>query len=219
MTLADAIHTLAVSGCRLTAGPDGGVALVVPDGAQVPREVLDVLTAHRAELVATVDAKPVPKARPSELREYLAEQGITGASADYVELVAKTFDVKMESITIEGEAAPAEPEFFEPGVPAITTVDALPVAMRGGASVAIPAGTLGLLVPQTWAIHDRRQREVVESVHDVLRRQGGPTHVPFWVNGEVHLVDARHITFEGAVAPGGMNLLPWRPQPQESLSS
>jgi hypothetical protein len=82
----------------------------------------------------------------------------------------------------------------------------------GGTSALIPAGTLGLLVPQTWAIHDQRHRAIVESIQGVMRRRHDRPHVPFWHDGEAKLVDATHITFEGAVAPDGMNLLPWRPQ-------
>jgi hypothetical protein len=148
-----------------------------------------------------------------DLADYLTSHGITGASAEYVMLVAKTFAVKAESITVEGEATVPAPVLFEPGIPAITTIDTQPIPTRGGTATVIPGGTLGLLVPQTWAIHDERHRAVVQSIQDLIRRRRDPLHVPFWHDGEAKLVDATHITFEGAVAPDGMNLLPWRPQP------
>lgn len=214
MTLAEAFTALAMAGCRLTAAPGGGVALVVPEGAEVSRQVLDVLAAHRDELARTAQAEP--EAKVVDLNDYLETHGITGNSANYVMLVAKTFDVKAQSITVEGEAAAPAPVFFEPGIPAITAVDTRPIPTRGGISAVIPAGTLGLLVPQTWAIHDQRHRAVIESIQDVMRRRRDPLHVPFWHDGEAKLVDATHITFEGAVAPDGMNLLPWRPQPPRS---
>ncbi len=219
MTLADAITALATAGCRLTGAVGGGVALVVPEGAEVSRQVLDVLAAHRDELAGTVQSEPQPQAKVVDLADYLANHGITGASAEYVMLVAKTFDVKAESITVVGERTAPEPVLFEPGIPAITTVDTRPIPTRGGTSAVIPAGTLGLLVPQTWAIHDKRHRAVVESIQDVMKRRRDPPHVPFWCEGEAKLVDATHITFEGAVAPDGMNLLPWRPQPPGARSS
>jgi hypothetical protein len=250
MTVADAIHALAITGARLTTSPDGGIALVVPDGATIPRQVLDVLRDHREQLVPVVGSSaafekekekqekppggcsespadlfppfPSPVAAPStvnrsrivDLADYLAEKEITGSTADLVLHAAQAFNVATDKITIEGDAtAEATPAFFEPGIPAITTVASAAVAVRGGTSKTIPPGALGLLVPQTWAIHDHRQRVEIESIQYVLRSQQRP-HVPFWHDGEIHLVDPRSITFEGAVAPDGMNLLPWRPHPQ-----
>lgn len=220
MTLADAIHALAITGARLTTSPDGGLALVVPDGATISRQVLDVLRAHREQLTpvvgsspATVEQKEKPPApaRVVDLAEYLAEKSITGNAAELVLHAARLFNVATDRITIEGEAtAEVEPTFFEPGLPAITTVATAAVPRRGGTATIIPAGALGLLVPQPWAIHDRRQRAEVESIQHVRRRQGRPC-VPFWHEGEIHLVEPNSITFEGAVAPDGMNLLPWRP--------
>jgi hypothetical protein len=212
MTLSEAFTALATAGCRLTAAPGGGIELVVPDGAEVARHVLDVLAAHREELGRSMQAEPPPEPRAADLADYLESRGITGASATFVMHAARLFDVRVDSITIEGEATAAEPIFFEPGIPAITTVDTRPVPTVGGTSVLIPAGTLGLLVPQTWAIHDQRHRAIVESIQGVMRRRHDRPHVPFWHDGEAKLVDATHITFEGAVAPAGMNLLPWRPQ-------
>lgn len=218
MTLADAIQALAVAGCRLTPGEDGGITLVVPEGTVVDRRALDALRAHREELTALVPAKPKPKA--DDLAGYLTEKRIVGTTAELVLQAARTFNVATDRITVEGEiTADAPPAFFEPGIPAITVAETAAVARRGGCPTILPAGLLGLLVPQVWAIHDQRLRAEVESVHHVLRRQGRPPHVPFWHGGDVHLVDTRSITFEGAVAPDGMNLLPWRPLTPEGLRS
>lgn len=223
MTVADAIHALAITGARLTTSPDGGIALVVPDGATIPRQVLDVLRDHREQLVLVVASsparveekeKPPAPSRVVDLADYLAEKEITGSTAGLVLHAAQAFNVATDKITIEGDAtAEATPAFFEPGIPAITTVASAAVAVRGGTSKTIPPRALGLLVPQTWAIHDHRQRVEIESIQYVLRSQRRP-HVPFWHDGEIHLVDPRSITVEGAVAPDGMNLLPWRPHPQ-----
>lgn len=218
MTLADAIQALAAAGCRLTPGEGGGITLVVPEGTVVDRQALDTLRAHRDELTALVPAKPKPKA--DDLAGYLAEKNIVGSTAALVIGAVRTFSVPTDGITVEGEVAgDAPPAFFEPGIPALTVAETAVVARRGGCPTILPAGLLGLLVPQTWAIHDRRLRAEVESMHDVLRRQGRPPHAPFWLDEGVHLVDTRSITFEGAVAHDGMNLLPWRPLTPEGRRS
>ncbi len=208
MTIAEAVHALAVAGCRLAPGPDGGMTVVVPEGTTVQREALEVLRAHRDQLSGLVPAKP----RAADLAEYLAEKKIVGSTAELVLHAARTFNVPIDRITIEGDPpAEAAPVTFEPGIPAITTANAFPATKEGSAQQPLPAGALGLLVPQLWAIHDAAHRAEVEAIREAIRLQGRPVHVPLWMNGRVHLVDHRTITVEGAVAPDGMNLLPWRP--------
>jgi hypothetical protein len=207
MNLADAIHELAVAGCRLTAAPDGGIALDVPPGATVARQVLDVLRAHRQELAAVAAPAPPPV---SDLADYLSSKGITGSAAELVLRAAQTFEIRHDRITVEAEAAEPSPVFFEPGIPALTTTETeWHVAGRG--LVTIPAGTLGLLIPQVWAIADDGERVGIEGMLESLRRHRKPPHVPVWLEGKARAIETNLITFEGAVAPDGMNLLPWRP--------
>lgn len=206
MTIADAIHELAVAGCRLTTAPDGGIALDVPPGSTVRRQVLDVLRAHRHELAAVAAPAPV-----DDLAEYLGSKGITGTAAELVLHAARTFEIRHDRITVEAEAAaePA-PAFFEPGIPALTTIETeWHVAGRG--LVPIAAGSLGLLIPQVWAIADDDERIGIEATLDSLRRHKKPPHVPIWLDGKARAIETNLITLEGAVAPSGMNLLPWRP--------
>lgn len=237
MTLADAIQSLAISGCRLTAGLDAGITLVVPDGATVDRQVLDVLRAHREQLtpvvspaVAAAEEKEKPPgaetdaaasttsaARGDDLAEYLAEKSISGSAAELVLHAAQAFNVRTDRITVEADGPAAEPgpTFFEPGVPCLTTIDT-EWHEAGIGLVTVPAGTLALAIPQTWAIADPGEQVGIEATLDSLRRHKKPMHVPVWLNGKARAIEHSLITFEGAVAPHGMNLLPWRPTPRRS---
>lgn len=212
MTLADAFHVLAVSGCRLTTGPDGGIALVVPDGGTVDRQVLDVLRAHRQELAAVAATAPPPPPAPpvADLADYLAGKGITGPTAELVLHAAETFEVRHDRITVEGDAEEGPPVFFEPGVPVLTTI---PTEWHeaGRGLVTIPAGTFALTIPQPWAIHDADQRGGIEATLDSIRRHRKPAHVAVWLEGQARTIEAHLVTTDGAVAPVGMNLHPWRP--------
>ena len=75
MTLAEAISTVAVAGCRLVPDDAGGIALVVPEGTTISTEVLVVLQAHRQQLGAAhaEPAAPAPAAAYDDLAEYLVE--------------------------------------------------------------------------------------------------------------------------------------------------
>ena len=214
MTLADAFHALTTTGCRLEADPAGGITLIVPDGTAVPAEVLDVLRAHREQLTAAL-APPPPA---GDLHQYLGTKGITGAAAELVEHAAATFDVKHQAITIDRDEVEAPPVFFEEGVPFITLVDTEWAAAGGGTSI-IPGGTLGLAIPQVWAIDDRFERHGIEAILESIKRRKLPRHIPVWLDGHARVIEITLVDFEHAVATPGMNLMPWRPQTREEPRS
>lgn len=214
MTLADAIHSLAISGCRLTAGPDGGIALEVPPGATVAREVLDALRVHRDELAPIVEPAP----HGGDLAEYLAGKNVSTRAAELVLHAVETFGVRHDRITFElDEPAGPTPEFFEPGIPCLTTAET-EWFKAGEGYFTLPPGTLALAIPQTWAIADADERIGIESMLESFRRHRKPPHVPVWIAGKARALEATSITFEGAVAPDGMNLIPWRPQQPEAYT-
>ena len=208
MTLADVITTIATAGCRIVADHSGGIALEVPPGSTVTADVLAVLSAHREQLAAVATpAEPVA----GDLHQYLAIKGITGSAAELVEHAAATFDVKHQAITVERDNAEPEPVFFEEGVPIITLVDTEWAAAGGGTSI-IPGGTLGLAIPQVWAIDGRFERHGIEAILESIKRRKLPRHIPVWLDGQARVIEITLIDFEHAVATPGMNLMPWRPQ-------
>jgi hypothetical protein len=213
MTLAEAISTVAVAGCRLVPDHTGGVSLVVPDGTTIPRAVLEVLRAHREQLAAahaTPTVTPGPAAAAAgDLREYLREKGIAEAAADLVVHATRVFNVPGQAITIEHAELEPEPVFFEPGVPILTTIDTEWHA-PGRGYFTVPAGTLGLAIPQRWAIADADARHEVEAAIDHAKQQHKPVHVAVWLADGVRALDLTAFTFEGAVAPSGLDLMPWR---------
>jgi hypothetical protein len=214
MTLADAFHALTTTGCRLEADPAGGITLIVPDGTTVPAEVLDALRAHREQLTAAL-APPPPA---GDLRQYLGTKGITGAAAELVEHAAATFNVKHQAITVERDNAEPEPVFFEEGVPFLTLIDTEWPAIGGGATF-IRGGTLGLAIPQVWAIDDPFERHGIEGILESIKRRKLPRHIPVWLDGQARVIEITLVDFENATAPPGMNLMPWRSNgPQESRS-
>jgi hypothetical protein len=211
MTLADAFHELTITGCRLEADPAGGITLIVPDGTTVSAEVLDALRAHREQLTAAL-APPPPA---GDLHQYLGTKGITGPTAELVEHAAATFSIKHQAITVERDDAEPEPVLFEPGIPVLTLEDTEWTAVGGG-TVIIPGGTLGLAIPQVWAIDDPFERHGIEAILESIRRRKLPRHVPVWLDGHARVIELTLIDFEHAVATPGMNLMPWRPQTQET---
>jgi len=211
MTLAEAITLLATAGCRIVADHSGGIALDVPPGSTVPCQVLDVLAAHRDQLAAV--ATPA-EATAGDLHEYLAIKGITGQAAELVEHAAATFNVKHQAITIERDDVEPPPVFFEEGVPFITLVDTEWAAAGGGTSI-IPGGTLGLAIPQVWAIDDPFERNGIEAILESIKRRKLPRHIPVWLDGHARVIEITLVDFEHAVATPGMNLVPWRPQHQQ----
>lgn len=219
MTLAEAITTVAVAGCRLVPDDAGGVSLVVPDGTAIPRAVLEVLRAHREQLAA-VHARPPagPAAAPprpaaaDDLRDYLRDKGIADAGAELVVHAARLFKVPGQAITIEEPEQEPPPVFFEPGIPILTTIDTEWHA-PGRGYFTVPAGTLGLAIPQRWAIADDDARQQIERTIDHAKRQRKPLHVAIWLAGAVRALDMTAFTFEGAVAPPDLDLLPWRSAP------
>jgi hypothetical protein len=215
VTLADAITTIATAGCRIVADSSGGIALEVPPGSTVAADVLAVLSAHREQLAAVATpAEPMA----GDLHQYLAIKGITGAAAELVEHAAATFDVKHQAITIDQDEVKAPPVFFEEGVPFITLVDTEWAAAGGGTSI-IPGGTLGLAIPQVWAIDDRFERHGIEAILESIKRRKLPRHIPVWLDGHARVIEITLVDFEHAVATPGMNLMPWRPQNHEEPRS
>jgi hypothetical protein len=213
MTLADAFHLLNTSGCRLKATPDGGIAVTVPEGAVVPAAVLDVLRNHREHLVAAL----VPASAPAEvdLRDYLGTKGIAGEAAALVENAVQVFRIRHDRITVERDHSKPEVAVVEPGVPFLTLADTEWASPAGGTSI-IPGGTLGLAIPQVWAIADRFDRHGIEAILESIRRRKLPRHIPVWLDGHARVIEITLVDFEHAVATPGMNLMPWRPQPEGS---
>jgi hypothetical protein len=210
VTLAEAFTILATSGCRLVPDAETGIALVVPEGTTVPAELLEVMRAHRQQLVAahaTAEA-PAP-ASADDLGDYLREKGIADSTADLVVHAARLFNVPGQAITIERVVADAEPELFEPGIPVQTTI-ATKWHKPGVGYFELPAGSLGLLVPQIWAIGDDHARHRVENTIADAKRRGQTLHVPIWLAGEARAIGMDALTVEGVMAPAGVNLTPWR---------
>jgi len=217
MTLADALHALAVAGCRLAAAPDGGMTLDVPPGATIDREVLDVLAANRETVAAAI--QPPPPAPAVDLAEYLAGKGLAPASASLVLHAVETFGVKAHAVTIEAPADDdADPVFFEPGVPCLTTVDTRWHEPRLG-YVTIPAGTFGLVMPQPWAMADDFERRGVEALLAAMEKRKADPHVVAWIQGRARVIETAFLDFANVTAPDGTDLLPWRsPKPLETCA-
>jgi hypothetical protein len=211
MTLADAFHALAVSGCRLVSDPITGMALDVPPGATVDRQVLEVLSANR-EAVAAALAPPPPAVQPdagADLADYLASKGIGDHAAELVRHAADTFGIRHSAITIEAdELLESPPEFFENGIPFTTNVETK-WHEPGRGYITMPAGTPGLAIPQTWAIADDFARNGIERYLESIRKRKLPTHVPIWLDGQARVIEANLITFTDEL-PADANLQPWR---------
>lgn len=215
MTLAEAISTVAVAGCRLVPDDAGGIALVVPEGTTISREVLGVLQAHREQLGAAHAVPAAPGAvADDDLAEYLVEKGLPAATAELVVYAARLFEVPGQAITIERVVADAEPELFEAGISMQTTIETK-WHKPGAGYFTVPAGTVGLLVPQLWAIDDDHARAGIESTIADAKRRGLALHVPVWLAGEPRAIGMDAITLEGVVPPAGMDLTPWRARRRE----
>jgi hypothetical protein len=208
MSLADAIAALALAGCRLVADGAGGLELVVPEGKALPRQVLDTLRAYRQQLLAA-HAVPLPPAKADDLGDYLREKGIADSTADLVVHAARLFNVPGQRITIEQVVAEAEPVLFEPGIPMKTTIP-MKFHKPGVGYFTLPAGLVGLLIPQIWAIADDHARRGVESTIAEAKRKGQAEHVAVWLAGEPRALAIEEITLEGVVHPAGIDLTPWR---------
>ena len=214
MTLGEAFDILNTAGCRIVPDDIAGIALDIPPGAPpIPRELLAVLSANREPLVAAF-GRPAGEAVAEDLAEYLATKRITGAAADLVLHAAKVFGVKGQGITIEGpdfeEREQSGPvQFFEDGIPFVMKTDTT-WHQPGIGKFTIPAGTLGLAIPQVWAIADATERVEIERMIESHKRRGLFDYLPVWLEGRARLVRTSDFTFEGAAAPAGMNLTPWR---------
>lgn len=217
MTLGEAFDILTATGCRIVPDDIGGIALDVPPTAPpIPRDLLAVLSANREALVAAF-GQTTGEAVAADLAEYLASKQITGASAELVLHAAKLFGVKGQGITIEGpdfeEREQAGPvQFFEAGIPFVMKTDTM-WHQPGIGRFIIQAGTLGLVIPQTWAIADATDRVEIEGMIASHKRRKLFDYLPVWLVGRPRLARTSDFTFEGAVAPAGMNLTPWRDPP------
>jgi hypothetical protein len=216
MTLAEAISTVAMAGCRLMPDDLGGVALVVPPGRTIPREVFEVLRAHREALGAAhggggrkSDAEVVTVSH-DDLADYLHEQGISDTGLEFVLLAARVFNVRGESITLERpDAGPAEPVFFSPGIPMVTTVSTK-WHRPGQGYFDVAAGAIGLVIPDVWAIADADVRHQLERAIMATKKQRKPELVPVWLAGEARGLPRECFSCEGVAVPPGMDLMPWR---------
>ena len=211
MNLAEAFTILATSGCRLVPDPEAGLSLVVPDGRAIPGEVLEVMRAHREQLVAA-HAAPVPEA-PSpaladDLADYLRDRGLARSSVELVTYAAKLFRVHGQSITIESVVDGAATELFEPGIPIAMKI-ATEWRTPGVGSFTVPAGTEGLLIPQIWAIADHASRLQVEATMASEKRRGLSGLVVVWLAGEPRVVPMEAITTEGLSVREGVDRTPW----------
>ncbi len=222
MTLAQAFTTLATAGCRLVPDDAGGVALVVPDGATIPREVLEVLRVHREEIAAAHAVSPAPApAEPSpaadDLREYLSGRGVGEAGIALAVHAAEVFNVPGQGIVHEladdGLVDAGEPVFFEDGIPMITTIETI-WQDPGVGYFTVPAGSTGLAIPQVWAIADGHARNEVEITIATAKKHKKPLHIPVWLAGRERALEMTAFTFDGATASPGVDLKPWRsPRP------
>jgi hypothetical protein len=212
MTLTDALHALAVAGCRLTAGPTGGMSLEVPPGAAIDRAVLEVLSANRDAVAAAIQPPASAADTTADLADYLASKGLGPESAGLVLHAANAFAVKASSVTIESTGE-AEPVFFEPGIPCQTTADTR-WHEPGRGYFALPAGTPGLVIPQPWAIHDAFDRNGIEGLLAECEKANTTPVVAVWIAGRPRVIEAALIDCQNVTAaPAGADLLPWRPQP------
>jgi len=159
-------------------------------------------------VAAHADAPPAPPAAADELAGYLIEKGFAESTAELVVHAAELFNVPGQRITIGKVMAEAESELFEPGIPVQTLVDRKWHKPDVG-YFNVPAGTLGLLMPQTWAIRDEHARKGVESVIADAKKRKQILHVAVWLAGEPRAMPMDEITLD-VDAPSGMDLIPWR---------
>ena len=210
MTLADALHALAVAGCRLTPGSAGGMSLEVPPEAVIDRAVLDVLSANRDALAAAI--QPATPAPATDLAAYLGSRGLGPESAGFVLHAANAFAVRTSAVTIE-PVRDTEPVFFEPGIPFVTVTETR-WHEPGRNYFSLPPGTPGLVIPQPWAIHDPFDRRGIEGLLAEYEKANTTPVAAVWLDGRPRVIEAALINCQNVTAaPAKTNLLPWRPQP------
>lgn len=211
MTLAEAFDLLNRSGCRIVRDASG-LSLDIPPGAPaMPAELLASLQANREQLVAVLPPAEGPASREDDLRDYLSEKQLSGKAAGMVLHAARIFDIPGQAITIEVDAddASGSTDFFEPGTP-FTTLIETEWREPGGGTITIPAGTLGLAMPQPWAIANDEDRIEIEALIQSHKRRRITGFIPVWLAGRARVLHVSEFTFDGATAPDGMNLVPWR---------
>jgi hypothetical protein len=184
------------------------MTLDVPPGATIDRQVLAVLSANRQTLAAAI--QPPAPTPAVDLAEYLAAKGLDADSTACAIHAAAAFGVKAQNVTIEAQGDDeADPVFFEPGVPCLTTTDTR-WHEPGRGYVTIPAGTFGLVMPQPWAMADDFERRGIEALLAAMEKSKAPPHVAVWLAGRARVVERDLLTLQSVTAPDGADLLPWR---------
>lgn len=221
MTLADAFDLLNRSGCRIVRDASGLTLDIPPEAPPLPAELLTVLQANREQLMAVTPPPTTATSREDDLREYLAEKQVSEKAAGTVLHAARLFDIPGQAITIEAADADAagdaegSTDFFEPGIPFKTLIDT-EWREPGGETIAVPAGAVGLAMPQPWAIDDKEDRIEIEALIQSHKRRKITGFMPVWLEGRARVLHVSEFTFDGVAPPDGMNLLPWRPATAEA---
>jgi len=217
MSLVDAFQVLATAGCRFSVQPPTGLALDVPAGAEVPAAVLETLAAHREEIAAAMglSSRQAPLADEGadpdgeEIADHLARHGIYGSLAELITHASDVFGVRLSGIRIEPPGADRPAEFFAPGWPVRTRVETL-WHEPGRISRTIPAGAIGLAMPQPWAVADAFERRGLLNALRHASRTAREPHVAIWLEGRPRTLAISDVELDSSVPTEGMDLMPWR---------
>jgi len=204
LSLANALSHLAAAGCRILPQDAEGLELDVPPGANVSSEVLDVLAAHREQLAA---AFGLPAQRPP-----LADDGadpVRGSAAELVMYASDTLKIRLDDIRVKSTSPKDEVEFFAPGIPVRTNIDTR-WHEPGRVIRLIPARTVGLAIPQPWAISNDFDRKGVMAQLAAVRRKRQPSHIGVWLANRPRVMAVAELEFDPSIPTEGMDLMPWR---------
>jgi hypothetical protein len=217
LSLTDALSHLAAAGCRILPQEAEGLELDVPPGANVSSEVLDVLAAHREQLAA---AFGLPAQRPpladdgadperEALAEYLAKNGVRGSAAELVMYASDALKIRLDDIRVKSTSPKDEVEFFAPGIPVRTKIDTR-WHEPGRVIRLIPARTVGLAIPQPWAISNDFDRKGVLAQLAAVRRKRQPSHIGVWLANRPRVMAVAELEFDPSIPTEGLDLMPWR---------